>query len=195
MGFIKNLAFKAFLNKEQRAVIYQALIYSEHVYKRRGNVNKAVKVKSVIEQTRKLFGFSNTFTEEEVTNIVENVRKDNEKLLADTFNRGAAVAEQKLREAFAAGFNSCLKKVREDSDKHLELLGTVNLNDCEKCEHKDDCLVRKAILEIEAEEEKKNEEKKNEEGAHQEDDSSKSKDNDEEGSKKDESSDEEKKEE
>lgn len=112
-------------------------------------------------------------------------------MLADTFNRGAAVAEQKLREAFAAGFNSCLKKVREDSAKHLELLGTVNLNDCEKCEHKDDCLVRKAILEIEAEEE----EKKNEEGAHQEDDSSKSKDNDEEGSKKDESSDEEKKEE
>ena len=195
MGFIKNLAFKAFLNKEQRAVIYQALIYSEHVYKRRGNVNKAVKVKSVIEQTRKLFGFSNTFTEEEVTNIVENVRKDNEKLLADTFNRGAAVAEQKLREAFAAGFNSCLKKVREDSAKHLELLGTVNLNDCEKCEHKDDCLVRKAILEIEAEEEKKNEEKKNEEGAHQEDDSSKSKDNDEEGSEKDESLNEEKKEE
>ena len=195
MGFIKNLAFKAFLNKEQRAVIYQALIYSEHVYKRRGNVNKAVKVKSVIEQTRKLFGFSNTFTEEEVTNIVENVRKDNEKLLADTFNRGAAVAEQKLREAFAAGFNSCLKKVREDSAKHLELLGTVNLNDCEKCEHKDDCLVRKAILEIEAEEEKKNEEKKNEEGEHQEDDSSKSKDNDEEGSEKDESLNEEKKEE
>ena len=39
MGFIKNLAFKAFLNKEQRAVIYQALIYSEHVYKRRGNVD------------------------------------------------------------------------------------------------------------------------------------------------------------
>ena len=190
MGFIKNLAFKVFLNKEQRAVIYQALIYSEHVYKRRGNVDKAVKVKSVIEQTRKLFGFSNTFTEEEVTNIVENVRKDNEKLLADTFNRGAAVAEQKLREAFAEGFNSCLKKVREDSAKHLELLGTVNLNDCEKCGHKDDCLVRKAILEIEAEEEKKNEE-----GAHQEDDSSKSKDNDEEGSKKDESLDEEKKEE
>lgn len=174
MGFIKNLAFKAFLNKEQRAVIYQALIYSEHVYKRRGNVDKAVKVKSVIEQTRKLFGFSNTFTEEEVTNIVENVRKDNEKLLTDTFSRGAAVAEQKLMEAFAAGFNSCLKKVREDTAKHLELLGTVNLNDCEKCEHKDDCLVRKAILEIEAEEE----EKKNEEG-----------------SKKDESSDEEKKEE
>lgn len=191
MGFVKNLAFKAFLNKEQRTVIYQALIYSEHVYKRRGNVNKAVKVKSVIEQTRKLFGFSNTFTEEEVTNIVENVRKDNEKLLADTFNRGAAVAEQKLGEAFAAGFNSCLKKVCEDSAKHLELLGTVNLNDCEKCEHKGDCLVRKAILEIEAEEE----EKKNEEGAHQEDDSSKSKDNDEEGSKKDESLDEEKKEE
>lgn len=188
MGFIKNLAFKAFLNKEQRAVIYQALIYSEHVYKRRGNVDKAVKVKSVIEQTRKLFGFSNTFTEEEVTNIVENVRKDNEKLLADIFNRGAAVAEQKLREAFAAGFDSCLKKVREDSAKHLELLGTVNLNDCEKCEHKDDCLVRKAILEIEAEE------KKNEEGS-KKDDSSKSKDNDEEGSKKDESFNEEKKEE
>ena len=120
MGFIKNLAFKAFLNKEQRAVIYQALIYSEHVYKRRGNVYKAVKVKSVIEQTSKLFGFWNTVTEEEVTNIVENVRKDNEKLLADTFNRGAAVAEQKLREAFAAGFNSCLKKVREDSAKHQE---------------------------------------------------------------------------
>lgn len=188
MGFIKNLAFKPFLNKEQRAVIYQALIYSENVYKRRGDVDKAVKVKSVIEQTRKLFGFSNTFTEEEVTNIVENVRKDNEKLLSDTFNRGAAVAEQKLREAFAAGFNSCLKKVRKDSAKHLELLGTVNLNDCEKCEHKDDCLVRKAILEIE-------DEKKNEEDVHQEDDSSKSKDNEEEGSEKDESLDEEKKEE
>lgn len=175
MGFIKNLAFKAFLNKEQRAVIYQALLYSEHVYKRRRNVNKAVKVKSVIEQTRKLFGFPNTFTEEEVANIVDNVRKDNEKLLADTFNRGAAVAEQKLKEAFAAGFNSCLKRVREDSAKHLELLGTVNLNDCEKCEHKDDCLVRKAILEIESEEEKKNEE----------DGSSNSNDNNEEGSEKD----------
>ena len=82
-----------------------------------------------------------------------------------------------------------MKKVREDSAKHLELLGTVNLNDREKCGHKDDCLVRKAILEIEAEE------KKNEEGEHQEDDSSKSKDNDEEGSEKDESLDEEKKEE
>lgn len=188
MGFIKNLVLKAFLNKEQRAVIYQALLYSEHVYKRRGNVDKAVKVKSVVEQTRKLFGFSNTFTEEEVTNIVDNVRKDNEKLLADTFKKGAAVAEEKLKEAFAAGFNSCLKKVREDSAKHLELLGTVNLNDCESASIKM-IVWFVAILEIEAEE------KKNEEGEHQEDDSSKSKDNDEEGSEKDESLDGEKKEE
>lgn len=52
MNFKKQI-FKMLFNKRQRAIIWQAVLFSEHTYRRRGNVNGAATVLTVINETEK----------------------------------------------------------------------------------------------------------------------------------------------
>lgn len=74
---MKKFFFKLLLNKKQREIIWQALIFSEYTYRRRGRIDDAAVVQTVINETQSTFGVvKETFSREEVDFIVANVIKD-----------------------------------------------------------------------------------------------------------------------
>lgn len=117
MNFKKRI-FKMLFNKRQRAIIWQAILFSEHTYKRRGNVNAAASVQTVINETEKIFGFDKpNFTKEEVDGIVAGVLNEGRAHIQDAFRKGAEVAEQKIKEAYNAGFKRCLEEIEKRVEK------------------------------------------------------------------------------
>ena len=105
-------------NKRQRAIIWQAILFSEHTYKRRGNVNAAATVQTVINETEKIFGFDKPhFTKEEVDDIVAGVINEDKAHIQDAFRKGAEVAKEKINEAYNAGFKRCIEELEKRAEK------------------------------------------------------------------------------
>lgn len=143
MNFKKQI-FKMLFTKRQRAIIWQAVLFSEHTYRRRGNVNGAATVQTVINETEKTFGFDKRhFTKEEVDNIVAGVLNDGKAHLEEAFRKGSEVAEEKIKEAYNAGFKRCLDEIekraaeKEDNEsedngaKHVKLhISEIDLSGC-----------------------------------------------------------------
>lgn len=125
------------LNKRQRAIIWQAILFSEHTYKRRGNVNAAATVQTVINETEKIFGFDNLhFTKEEVDEIVAGVINEDNAHIQDAFRKGTEIAKEKINEAYNAGFNSCIEELKKRAKKDEEIklakpyVCEIDLSDC-----------------------------------------------------------------
>ena len=117
MNFKKRI-FKMLFNKRQRAIIWQAILFSEHTYKRRGNVNAAATVQTVINETEKIFGFDKPhFTKEEVDEIVAGVINEDKAHIQDAFRKGAEVAKEKINEAYNAGFKRCIEELEKRAEK------------------------------------------------------------------------------
>ena len=57
-AFILNCLF----NKRQREIIWNAVLFSEHTYRRRGDVDSAAQVQQVINEVATTFGVKETFT-------------------------------------------------------------------------------------------------------------------------------------
>ena len=140
MNFKKRI-FKMLFNKRQRAIIQQAILFSEHTYKRRGNVNAAATVQTVINETEKIFGFDKShFTKEEVDEIVAGVINGDKAHIQDAFRKGTEVAEEKIKEAYNAGFKRCIeeieKRVEKDEESKLAKLDVceIDVSDCKSKE-------------------------------------------------------------
>ena len=54
MNILKRFIFNRLFNEHQRNVIWHAIIFSEHTYKRRGNTLGANKVRGVIDEIEKI---------------------------------------------------------------------------------------------------------------------------------------------
>lgn len=140
---VKNLLTKMLFNKRQRMIIYQSLVFSAYKYRQRGNVDKAVEVQVVLnELSGKLGIVPETFTREQVDNIVDEISKK---------------AQRDKENAYLAGIYEGKKNCTNDNEnKPIEggvlTVGTViNLEKCEKCDSKNNCLLYKAISEVEIE--------------------------------------------
>ncbi len=140
MNFKKRI-FKTLFNKRQRAIIWQAILFSEHTYKRRGNVNAAASVQTVINETEKIFGFDKPhFTKEEVDEIVAGVLNEGKAHIQDAFRKGTEVAEEKIKEAYNAGFKRCIEEIEKHVEKNEEGKSAklhvceIDLSDCKSKE-------------------------------------------------------------
>ena len=140
MNFKKRI-FKMLFNKRQRAIIWQAILFSEHTYQRRGNVNAAATVQTVINETEKIFGFDKPhFTKEEVDEIVAEVLNEGKAHIQDAFRKGTEVAEEKIKEAYNAGFKHCIEEIKKRTEKDEESesakphICEIDLNDCKSKE-------------------------------------------------------------
>lgn len=140
MNFKKRI-FKTLFNKRQRAIIWQAILFSEHTYKRRGNVNAAASVQTVINETEKIFGFDKPhFTKEEVDEIVAGVLNEGKAHIQDAFRKGTEVAEEKIKEAYNAGFKRCIEEIEKRTEKDEEGKSAklhvceIDLSDCKSKE-------------------------------------------------------------
>lgn len=120
----KRMLVRMLFNKRQRIVIWNALNYSNHRYIRRGNVNGAVMVKTVINEINPFMGVDTmTFTAKEVNGIVKSV--------SENVAKAVRKSEQKREEAKQRGI----------------AVGTViSREKCEACDHKDQCIVYDACF-------------------------------------------------
>ena len=144
MNFKKRI-FKMLFNKRQRAIIWQAILFSEHTYKRRGNVNAAASVQTVINETEKIFGFDKShFTKEEVDEIVAGVLNEGKAHIQDAFRKGTEVSEEKIKEAYNAGFKRCIEEIERSAEKNEEGK-SVKLHVCEI--DLSDCKSKEEVLE------------------------------------------------
>ena len=161
---IKRFIFNRLFNKRQRRIIWQALLYSEYRYERRGNVDAAARVKTVINETIKVAGVKQEkFYESEVAEIVKRevtaVAEDAKKKIENAYNEGKK-----------AGINQAISEMEKKAEQEKQDVGTkiivgfakpieVDLEKCEDCEHKDDCAVKSAMenagMESESEDETK----------------------------------------
>lgn len=137
----KERIFKTLFNKRQRAIIWQAILFSEHTYQRRGNVNAAASVQTVINETEKIFGFDKShFTKEEVDEIVAGVINEGKAHIQDAFRKGTEVAEEKIKEAYNAGFKRCIEEIEKRAEKSEENKSAklhvceIDLRDCKSKE-------------------------------------------------------------
>ena len=98
-AFILNRLF----DKRQREIIWNAVLFSEHTYRRRGDVDSAAQVQQVINEVATIFGVKETFTRQEVDEIMkrtgQQVADDIQKVVvARNFRKPTRmVARQALR--------------------------------------------------------------------------------------------------
>lgn len=136
---LKHFLVRLLFNKRQRYMMHKALVYSAYVYRKRGNVDKAVSVQIVLDEVSgKLGVVPETYTKEEVESIVNRVISDAEKMNKAVYLDGVK-----------AGKAEVIKRL----DNSPLAVGTViDLKKCECCKHKNDCFIVNAISEIELEE-------------------------------------------
>lgn len=159
---IKRFIYNRLFNKRQRKAIWQAVLYSEYTYKRRGNVDAAANVRTVINETAKIAATKQpTFLASEVYSIVQAevaaARKDIDEKLKKAYQAGRREgfrqASQTIDKVVNEKLEQMFKKSNEPECENEELQEGVeiDLEKCEKCEHKDDCVLKAAIEEAELE--------------------------------------------
>src|SRR5574344_1258963 len=119
MKVLKRLALRALLSKEQRAVILNSVAYSEHKYRAHGDVDGAIRVGVIRKEIERVISVPEPkFTKTQVDRIVKSVLCD---------------------------FVDWLR--RQDSKPTCVAVGTVvEKEKCDKCEHRDECEVNKALF-------------------------------------------------
>lgn len=113
---MKKFLLKLLLNKKQREIIWQAMIFSEYTYRRRGNVDGAAVVQTVINETQTTFDVvKSNYSKEEVDYIVAQVIKDtraeSEKTIKDAYKKGVDSCRQELETAYQKGVDDTMAKI------------------------------------------------------------------------------------
>lgn len=113
---MKKFLMSLLLSKKQRMVIWQAMIFSEYTYRRRGNVDAAAVVQTVINETKSTIGVvKDKYTQEEVDFIVANVIRDtkneSEKHIRAAYNKGVDSCKAELDAAYRKGIDDAMSKI------------------------------------------------------------------------------------
>lgn len=123
MKKIKRFLVKLLFSKKQREIIQQAVIFSEYTYRRRGKVDEAARVQTVLNEVTPMLGvIKQTFTKEEVDDIVANFAKRQAEIFEDELKRHLkAGADSAIKDLIPVGC-VCLKKVEglENAEEEIE---------------------------------------------------------------------------
>lgn len=166
MNKIKRFIFNRLFNKRQRNVIWQAVLYSEYTYKRRNNAEGVARVRQVINEVAPVAATKQrTYLESQVNEIVQ--AKVNAALKGADEKMAAAYKEGK-----SAGVKAAINEMKHYVKEELKKFGItpndvdnegevrfikgmkIDREKCQKCKHADECFVKAAIDEIEADEAK-----------------------------------------
>lgn len=181
---IRRFILNRILNARQREIIWAALLFSAHTYKRRGNMEGFAAVTRVLDETQPILGVEErTWTREEVEALIEKSsehisRKINE-IAKDSFNKGlkagrSEAIRERLKEdeeqahhiegiadtirPFPFGIAIAVK--RSGDSEGLQPGHEFSKEKCEKCEHRENCELYNVVLKdefesVEGEDEKK----------------------------------------
>lgn len=164
MNKIKRFIFNCLFNKRQRNVIWQAVLYSEYNYKRRNNAEGVARVRQVINEVAPVAATKQrTYLESQVNEIVQaqvNVAlKGAEEKMAAAYKEGKAAGVKATIDEMKHYVKEELKKlgitpidVDDEGEVHFIKGMKIDREKCQKCKHADECFVKAAIDEIEADE-------------------------------------------
>lgn len=163
-NFIKMLLVNLIFTIEERTVILKALNYSELKYQRHGRYDDALLVGIVKSHLKKFFRVGKPCKKKECgcecmsQNQVEiDVRK--------IIQRTAAITGAYVLNKFREYVDECEDTPTQHEDRKPDIeVYEIDGDECAKCEQRDKCfiynVVRKRIMELEAERQKEQEEKK-----------------------------------
>lgn len=179
---IRRFILNRILNARQREIIWAALLFSAHTYKRRGNMEGFAAVTRVLDETYPIIGVEErTWTREEVEALIEksseHISQKINEIAQDAFKKGVhagrseAVRERIKEDAqhvhhieeFAdelRPFGIIIGVRRGEESEGLQPGHEFSKEKCEGCEHKEDCELYNVVLKDEFESAEGEDEKK-----------------------------------
>ena len=180
---IRRFILNRILNARQREIIWAALLFSAHTYKRRGNMEGFAAVTRVLDETYPIIGVEErTWTREEVEALIEksseHISQKINEIAQDAFKKGVhagrseAVRERIIKEdaqhvhhieEFAdelRPFGIVIGLRRDEDSEGLQPGHEFSKEKCEGCEHKEDCELYNVVLKDEFESDEGEDEKK-----------------------------------
>ena len=141
MKKFKRIMMSLLLSKQERVMIWNALWFSNHTYRRRGNVDGAAAVQMVMNSTEHILGVNKkTFTKEEVDQIVKDVVEASQKAMGEEIEKYAET----------------LKPFGESEKIDFAVVPGMELDKekCDVCDNKKDCIIYQMVFNHDSEEEK-----------------------------------------
>lgn len=117
---IKKFIFNRIFNQRQRDIIWNAVLFSQHTYRRRGQVDNAAVVQQVINEVAYLFKVKRNYSQEEVDAMIQAVTKD--------FQNYQTEAENKINKAYQKGVSDGVKKALSDVKNQLNEMKTIRVS-------------------------------------------------------------------
>lgn len=117
---IKKFIFNRIFNQRQRNVIWNAVLFSQHTYRRRGQVDNAAVVQQVINEVAYLFKVKRNYSQEDVDAMIQAVTKD--------FQNYQTEAENKINKAYQKGVSDGVKKALSDVKNQLNEMKTIRVS-------------------------------------------------------------------
>ena len=166
MNKIKRFIFNRLFNERQRKVIWHAVLYSEYTYKRRNNAEGVARVRQVINEVAQIAATKQrTYLESQVNEIVKAqvnaALKGADEKIAAAYKEGKTAGVKATIDEMKRCVKAELKKfgiiptnVDNEGEVHFIKGMKIDREKCEKCNHADECFVKAAIDEIEAEDAK-----------------------------------------
>lgn len=168
MKKFKRFLMSLLLTKQERVMIWNALWFSNHTYRRRGNVDGAAAVQMVMNRTEGLIvPKGRTFSEKEVSEIVDEVLKGaakaSEEILGEIsrheFRKGYRKGRaERTMEEIAEPLRPFPKAVDGEIQEGMEF----DKEKCKTCEERDNCIVFAMIFGKDEEDAAGDSEKENE---------------------------------
>lgn len=150
MKKLKKILATILFSKKERIIIWNALIYSNKSYVKRGYNVAAKEVKDVMNSVELLFhNNKNNFTSEEVDGIVAKIVLASEQATTE-------VIEEIAKREFKKGVEAGKKMLAKDIEKYAEplrpngvTLVDIEMEKCNKCEKRADCIIYQIICDLE----------------------------------------------
>lgn len=147
---IKRFVFSLLFSKSERAIIWNALVFSSHTYKRRGQPNNAKVVDKIIKKSKSII----LSKEEEYAFDSEQFVKNISEFVKGMFEYKKTMTEYERRLKMA----TIVEPLKTFDGLGLQVGTVIDSEKCKVCEYKDSCELYKILSEEEKEEEKKPEE-------------------------------------
>lgn len=179
---IRRFILNSILNARQREIIWAALLFSAHTYKRRGNMEGFSAVTRVLDETQPILGVEErTWTREEVEALIEesseHISRKINKIANDAYKKGAhagrseATQERIKEEAEQAHhieefadtlrpFGIIIGVRRGEESEGLQPGHEFSKEKCEGCDNKENCELYNVVLKDEFESAEGEDEKK-----------------------------------
>ena len=133
---MKKFLIRLIFNKRQREIIWNAIVFSQHTYKRRGDIDNASEVGVVINETEKLF------TEKEPKFTLSQVKAFVNKMQEEMLQASSDFAKSKFVEGVRIG-----KQSKEENSNGSKIeVHEISLEKCKTCEHNEECFIYKELM-------------------------------------------------